>query len=154
MLGYEIRAVGQNAVAARSGGIDSRWVTVLAMAISGGLAGLVGIGEVLGNAGKFRLSFSPGYGFMGIAVALLGRNRPIGVVFSALLFGALHKGTSDLDLETENVTRDLSLVLQACVILCVSADGLWNFVYKRLNSQSARTVVPTGPDRSKNKEVA
>lgn len=125
-LGYEIRAVGQNEMAARAAGINSGRIKILAMFIAGALAGMVGIGEVLGNAGRFRLGFSPGYGFMGIAVALLGRNRPWGVVLSALLFGALHKGTSDLDLETENVTRDLSQILQSMVILCVSAEGLWS----------------------------
>jgi simple sugar transport system permease protein len=104
---------------------------VLSMAVAGGLAGLVGVGEVLGNAGKFRLGFSPEYGFIGIAVALLGRNQPSGVVAAALLFGALHKGTADLDLETEHVTRELSLVLQALIILSVSADGLWSWMKKR-----------------------
>jgi len=100
------------------------------MFLAGGLAGLVGVGEVLGNAGRFRLGFSPEYGFIGIAVALLGKNRPAGVVAAALLFGALHKGTSDLDLETENVTRDLSLILQALIILSVSAVGLWDWFNK------------------------
>jgi simple sugar transport system permease protein len=83
------------------------------------------VGEVLGNAGRFKLGFSPDYGFIGIAVALLARGRPIAVIAAAILFGALHKGTADLDLETENVTRDLSLILQAFVILSVAADGLW-----------------------------
>jgi general nucleoside transport system permease protein len=128
VLGYELRAVGQNERAASAAGIDVAKIRILAMALAGGLAGFVGIGEVLGNAGKFILGFSPGYGFIGIAVALLGRNHPFGVVASALLFGALHKGSSDLDFETEAVTRDLSQILQAMVILCVSADGLWGFL--------------------------
>jgi general nucleoside transport system permease protein len=68
---------------------------------------------------------------MGIAVALLGRNQPAGVIAAALLFGALHKGTADLDLETEHVTRELSLVLQALIILSVSAEGLWSWMRKR-----------------------
>ena len=127
VIGYEIRAVGQNENAAQAAGIDSAKIRILAMAIAGGLAGLVGVSEVLGNAGAFKLGFSPGYGFMGIAVALLGRNQPLGVVLSAILFGALYKGTTDLDLETENITRDLSQILQALVILCVSAEGLWAF---------------------------
>jgi simple sugar transport system permease protein len=131
VVGYEMRAVGQNESAARSAGINSGRMRIIAMAVAGGLAGLVGVGEVLGNAGKFRLGFSPEYGFMGIAVALLGRNQPGGVVAAALLFGALHKGTADLDLETEHVTRELSLVLQALVILSVSADGLWSWMKKR-----------------------
>jgi simple sugar transport system permease protein len=130
-LGFEIRAVGQCESAARAAGVDVARIRITALAIAGGLAGMVGIGEVLGNAEKFKVGFSPDYGFMGIAVALLGRNRPVGVVFAALLFGALHKGTADLDLETEHVTRELSLVLQALVILCVSADGLWSWLRTR-----------------------
>jgi simple sugar transport system permease protein len=124
--GFELRAVGQSEDAARTAGIDPATYRILAMTLAGGLAGLVGVGEVLGDAGRFRLGFSPEYGFMGIAVALLGRNRPIGVVFAALLFGALYKGSTALDMETENVTRDLSLILQALVLLSVSAEGFWN----------------------------
>jgi simple sugar transport system permease protein len=128
--GYKLRAVGQNEPAARNAGIDAAKVRIFSMALAGGLAGLVGVGEVLGNASRFKLGFSPDYGFIGIAVALLGRNRPLGVVAAAILFGALHKGSADLDFETENVTRELSLVLQALVILSVSADGLWDW-FKR-----------------------
>jgi general nucleoside transport system permease protein len=130
-LGFEIRAVGQNESAARAAGIDVAKIQMIAMAMSGGLAGLVAFSEVLGNSGKFVMEFSPGYGLLGIAVALLGRNHPAGVVAAALLFGALHKGTSDLDLETEHLTRELSLVLQALIILCVSADGLWNWTWMK-----------------------
>jgi general nucleoside transport system permease protein len=131
VIGYEMRAVGQSESAARAAGIDAGKIRILAMAVAGGLAGLVGVGEVLGNAGKFRLGFSPQYGFIGIAVALLGRNQPAGVVAAALLFGALHKGTADLDLETEHVTREVSLILQALIILSVSAEGLWSWMKQR-----------------------
>lgn len=131
IAGYELKAVGESEDAARTAGIDPARVRIGALFLAGALAGLVGVGEVFGNAGRFRLGFSPEFGFTGIAVALLGRSRPLGVVAAALLFGALHKGTSDLDLETENVTRDLSLILQALIILSVSADGLWNQVFKR-----------------------
>ncbi|MGK5082415.1 ABC transporter permease [Bdellovibrionota bacterium FG-1] len=126
VIGFELKAVGQSEDAAQTAGIDSGKMRILAMTLAGGLAGLVGVGEVMGNAGRFKLGFSPDYGFIGIAVALLGRNRPLGVVAAALLFGALHKGTADLDLETENITRDLSLILQALIILSVSAEGLWS----------------------------
>jgi len=95
------------------------------------LAGLVAVGEILGNAHKFKLEFSPDYGFIGIAVALLGRNHPAGILAAALLFGALHQGASELDLETDHVTRELSLILQALVILCVSAEGLWTWMKRR-----------------------
>jgi len=131
VLGFEIRAVGQSESAARTAGIDPGKIRIIAMALAGGLAGLVGVGEVLGNAGKFRVGFSPEYGFMGIAVALLGRNQPAGVVAAALLFGALHKGTADLDLETEHVTREVSLVMQSLIILSVSADGIWTWLGRR-----------------------
>jgi ABC-type uncharacterized transport system permease subunit len=130
-LGFEIRAVGQNEIAARAAGIDPGRIRIIAMTLGGGLAGLVGIGEVLGNAGKFRVGFSPEYGFIGIAVALLGQNRPLGIVAAALLFGALHKGASELDLETDHVTRELSLVLEALIMLSASADGLWSWMKKR-----------------------
>lgn len=130
VAGYELRAVGSNESAARAAGISGARARIVAMALGGGLAGLVGVGEVLGNAGRFKMDFSPGFGFIGIAVALLGRNRPLGIFFAALLFGALHKGAGDLDLETENVTRDLSYILQALVILSVSADGLWQMVFR------------------------
>jgi simple sugar transport system permease protein len=73
---------------------------------------------------------------MGIAVALLGRNKPLGVVGAALLFGALHKGTADLDLETEHVTRELSLVLQALIILSVSAEALWTWITKNRGTEA------------------
>jgi ABC-type uncharacterized transport system permease subunit len=84
--GYEIRAVGQNEKAARAAGIDAGKVRILAMAVAGGLAGLVGVNEVLGNTGRFKVDFSPGYGFIGIAVALVGRKHPFGVIAAALLF--------------------------------------------------------------------
>jgi general nucleoside transport system permease protein len=131
VLGFEIRAVGQSESAARTAGIDPGRTRIIAMCLAGGFAGLVGVGEVLGNAARFKLGFSPEYGFIGIAVALLGRNQPAGVVVAALLFGALHKGAAALDLETERVTQELSLVLQALVILSVSADGLWRWLEKR-----------------------
>ncbi len=130
-LGFEIRAVGQNETAARAAGINAAGLRILAMSLAGGLAGMVGIVEVMGNSGQFRVGFSPEYGFMGIAVALLGRCRPGGIVLAALLFGALHKGTADLDLETDHVTREVSLLLQGLIILSVAADGLWDWVAKR-----------------------
>ncbi len=137
--GYELRAVGESESAARAAGISASRQRIVAMALAGGLAGLVGVGEVLGNAHRFRLGFSPDYGFMGIAVALLGRGRPSGVAAAALLFGALHKGATDLDFETEHVTREISMVLQALVILSVSADGLWDWL-KRARPAKAGTT--------------
>jgi ABC-type uncharacterized transport system permease subunit len=118
--GLNLRAVGLNEVAAKTAGIKVKWAQFLSFSVGGGIAGLVGVIEVMGNAGKFKIGFSPGLGFMGLAVSLLGKNRPFGVLVSALLFGALHKGSLDLDFETESVTRELSQVLQALIILSVA----------------------------------
>lgn len=126
VLGFELRAVGQSEKTARAAGISSSKIQILSMALAGGIAGLVAIPEVLTNSGNFKLGFSPDYGFIGIAVALLARGRPMGVLAAALLFGALHKGTGSLDLETDHVTRDLSLILQALVILSVAAEAIWH----------------------------
>jgi simple sugar transport system permease protein len=148
-LGFEIRAVGQSESAARAAGIAPGRIRIIALSLAGALAGMVGISEVLGNSGKFIIGFSPDYGFMGIAVALLGRNHPAGIVAAAFLFGALHKGTADLDLETEHVTRELSLVLQALIILSVSADALWTWFQKKSESpKSWRTTNKSGTTAS------
>jgi simple sugar transport system permease protein len=134
--GFELRSVGASESASRVSGVDVGRTRILAMTLGGGFAGLVGVGEVLGNAGKFKMDFSADYGFIGIAVALLGRGRPLGVLAAALLFGALHKGALDLDIETENVTRDLSQILEALVILSVAADGAWAWL-KRSRTRKA-----------------
>jgi ABC-type uncharacterized transport system permease subunit len=123
--GYEIRATGANPLAAEYGGISVGRQIVLAMAVSGGLAGMVAINEVLGYRYRYYHNFSPGYGFTGIAVALLGRNHPVGVLLAALLFGALIRGGLFVDIFTEHVSKDLVLVLQAVVILFVAAEALF-----------------------------
>lgn len=130
-FGFELRAVGASEEAAKLAGIPPGRTRFLAFLLAGGLAGLVGISEVLGNAGRFKLGFSPDFGFIGIAVALLGRRHPFGIVLAALLFGALQNGGNLLDLETTHVTRDLATVMQALVILCVGAEGLWAWMDKR-----------------------
>jgi ABC-type uncharacterized transport system permease subunit len=123
--GYEIRATGANPHAAEYGGISVKKQIVLAMAVSGGLAGMVAINEVLGYRYRYYQGFSPQYGFTGIAVALLGRNHPAGVLLAALFFGALTRGGLFVDIFTEKVSKDLVLVLQALVILFVAAEALF-----------------------------
>src|SRR5690242_21076134 len=129
--GYEIRATGSNPSAAEYGGISIRKQIVLAMAVSGGLAGLVAINEVLGYRYRYYQGFSPQYGFTGIAVALLGRNHPAGVLLAAIFFGALTRGGLFVDIFTENVSKDLVLVLQALVILFVAAEVLFRNILIR-----------------------
>jgi ABC-type uncharacterized transport system permease subunit len=123
--GYEIRATGENPSAAEYGGISVKKQIVLAMAVSGGLAGMVAINEVLGYRYRYYQGFSPQYGFTGIAVALLGRNHPVGVLLAAMFFGALIRGGLFVDIFTEKVSKDLVLVLQGLVILFVAAEALF-----------------------------
>ena len=129
--GYEIRATGANPAAAEYGGIRTGRQIVLAMAVSGGLAGMVAIGDVLGYRFRYYDGFSVGYGFTGIAVALLGRNHPAGVFLAALLFGALIRGGLFVDIFSDNVSKDLVLVLQAVVILFVAAEALFRGPFGR-----------------------
>jgi simple sugar transport system permease protein len=133
--GYEIRATGASPAAAEYGGISTRRQIVLAMAVSGGLAGMVGINEVLGYRYRYYDSFSSGYGFTAIAVALLGRNHPVGVIISSLLFGALLRGGLFVDIFTENVSKDLVQVLQAIIILFVAAEAMFRGPFARLTKR-------------------
>lgn len=128
--GYELKAVGENEVAAETYGISKQKSWIFSMFLAGGLAGMVGVVEVLGNAHRFKLGFSADYGFVGIAVALLARGNIIGIIPSAFLFGILQKGAGSLDLETEKVTRDLTYIIQGLIILSVAAEGLFEWKKK------------------------
>jgi general nucleoside transport system permease protein len=140
--GYEIRAVGSNPSAAEYGGISVRKQIVLAMALSGALAGMVGINEVLGHRYRYYHDFSPNYGFAGIVVALLGRNHPVGVVLAALLIGALNRGGPFVDIFTDKVSKDLTLVLQAIIILFVAMEMLFRSQLTRLIPALAKNPLP------------
>ncbi len=117
-LGFEIRAVGLSEKAAEYAGISIRRTILATMVISGAFAGLVATNEVMGFRHRFLDNFSSGIGFMGIAVALLGRNTPIGVLFASLLFGMLNAGALEIDVFTD-VPRELILVVQAVTIILV-----------------------------------
>jgi simple sugar transport system permease protein len=129
--GYELRATGNNPTAAEYGGISVRKQIIIAMTISGALAGMVGINEVLGYRYRYYDGFSDNYGFTGIAVALLGRNHPIGVILSALLFAILQRGGIPIDAFTEHVTKDIVQVLQGIIILFVAAEALFRGPFGR-----------------------
>ncbi len=118
--GYELRAVGENASAAEYGGISPKKQIIIAMTISGALAGMVAIGEVLGDRYLYYHDFSGGVGFLGIAVALLGRNHPLGVFIAAIFFAILTRGGVFVDAFTQYVSKDLVEVLQAVIILFVA----------------------------------
>jgi ABC-type uncharacterized transport system permease subunit len=115
--GYALRTMGHNPEAALYAGTDLRRMTMLAMCVSGGLAGFVGVNELMGVHHRIVLDFPAGYGFAGIAVALMGRNHPLGIVLAALLFGALQQGGAELALEIPTITREMVVVIQGLVIL-------------------------------------
>jgi simple sugar transport system permease protein len=138
--GYEIRATGASPTAAEYGGISTRRQIVLAMAVSGGLAGMVGVNEVLGYRYRYYDGFSDNYGFTGIAVALLGRNHPVGVVLAALLFAVLQRGGIPVDAFTEHVTKDIVQILQAIIILFVAAEALFRGPFGRFSMMKRAKV--------------
>lgn len=120
--GYEIRALGQNAQAAKFNGISASINTLIVFSLAGALAGLVGVNEVMGYHHKLIEGFSPQYGFTGIAVALMARNNPLGVIFTALLFGAIHNGAREIEFLSERVTKEISIVMEAMLIVVVAGQ--------------------------------
>jgi general nucleoside transport system permease protein len=115
--GYRLRAVGCSPGAAAYAGIRPRRQVLLAMSLSGALAGLVGMNEIAGVSGKLMLEFVAGAGFTGIAVALMGRNQPAGIVLAALLFGALFQGGAEVSFEVSGFSRDMVVMLQGFIVL-------------------------------------
>ena len=119
-LGYEIRAFGKSEKAATYAGISSFKIIMVAMLISGALSGLMAINNVMGESGRLVQNASEGAGFIGIAVALMGRNHPVGVLLAAILFGFLYQGGAELGLWT-TIPIELRTVVQGLVILFTGA---------------------------------
>jgi simple sugar transport system permease protein len=119
-LGYQIRAFGKPGAAAHYAGINGFRITMIAMLLSGGLAGLMAINNVMGEAERLLQNSASGAGFIGIAVALMGRNHPVGVVLAAVLFGFLFQGGAELGLWTK-IPIELRIVVQGLVILFTGA---------------------------------
>ena len=135
-LGYNLQAVGENATAAEYAGINSKKMIVISMTFCGMAAGLAGSTMVLGVLHRFITNFSPGYGFAGIAVAVLGRNSPWGVLLAALLFGALEAGGISMQLFAR-IPMDLMTMLQGLIILFVASPSLLKLIYRPRNKQLA-----------------
>ena len=157
-LGYEIRAFGHSEPAALYAGISPTRITMVAMLISGGLCGLMATNAVLGEAERLVIDPVQGAGFVGIAVALMGRSHPFGVLLAALLFGALYQGGGELQFEMPSVSRELILVIQALVILFTGAlDNMVRMPLERLFvTARARPAAPepTSPKGADNDPVA
>ena len=138
--GYEMRVVGRSEPAAVYGGISPARQIMIAMTLSGALAGMMSLNEVLGAQHRLTLGFTGGYGFVGIAVALMGRGHPVGIILAALLFGALYQGGSELAFDMPRINRDMVVVIQGLVILF--AGALEHMFRPWLEARFARPVLP------------
>ena len=122
-FGYAVRALGYNPTAANYAGISNEKMIMIVMALSGALAAMVAVNNVGGVQGRLILNFVNGAGFVGIAVAFMGRGHPVGVGLSALLFGMLYQGGQELAFEMPGITREMIVTIQALVILFTGAMG-------------------------------
>ncbi|BDU50846.1 ABC transporter permease [Haliovirga abyssi] len=132
VLGYEIKAIGFNPTASENAGINVVWGVVLAMGISGILAGLGGAERVLGGIGQDRYisGLMASYGFDGIAVALLGKNNPFGIIVAAILFGALRAGAMKMQF-LAGVPSQIIIIIQAVIILLVASENMFKALLNR-----------------------
>ncbi len=141
-LGFEIRTVGSNPDAAKYAGINVKRTIILTMALSGLLAGLAGAVEVTGLNYRHELGFSVGYGFDAIAIALLGKTHPLGVVLAAILFAAMRNGATRMQFLTQ-IPVDVISVIQALILLFVAADAIIRYIY-RIRAREERLVLTRG----------
>ena len=152
--GYALRTVGFAPDAALYAGMRPKGLIVLAMAASGALAGLVGVNEIAGVHGRLLPDFVAGAGFAGIAVSLIGRNHPLGIVLASLLFGALYQGGAELAFEINGFSRDMVFMLQGLIVLFAGAMAqvaaptlarLWRAVGGGRAERRAAPSRPAGP---------
>jgi ABC-type uncharacterized transport system permease subunit len=141
-LGFEIRTAGANPDAAKYAGINVSRIIVLTMALSGALAGLAGVNEVTALNYRHELGFSVGYGFDAIAIALLGKNHPAGVVLASILFGAMRNGGTRMQFLTR-IPVDVITVIQALILLFVAADAIVRYIF-RIRAEEERVVLTRG----------
>ncbi len=141
-LGFQIRTVGLNPDAAKYAGMNVKRIIIITMMLSGMLAGLAGSVEVTGLNYRHELGFSIGYGFDAIAIALLGKSHPFGVVLASILFGAMRNGATRMQFLTQ-IPVDLISMLQALILLFVAADAIVRFIY-RIKSKGERVVLTRG----------
>jgi ABC-type uncharacterized transport system permease subunit len=141
-LGFEIRTVGSNPDAAKYAGINVKKIIVTSMALSGILAGMAGAIEVTALNYRHELGFSIGYGFDAIAIALLGKTHPLGVVIASILFAAMRNGATRMQFLTR-IPVDVISVIQALILLFVAADAIIRYIY-RIKSRGERVVLTRG----------
>jgi len=116
-FGFDLRATGKSATAARTSGVESKRMAIVTMLLSGAIAGLVGLPYLLGETGSYNLNFPTDWGFTGIAIALLGRNNPLGIALGALLWAFLDISSGQLILE--GVPREITTIMQGLIVIVV-----------------------------------
>lgn len=141
-LGFEIRTVGLNPDAAKYAGINVKRIIIITMLLSGMLAGLAGSIEVTGLNYRHELGFSSGYGYDAIAIALLGKSNPLGVVLASFLFAAMRNGATRMQFMTQ-LPVDLISMIQALILLFVAADAIVRYIY-RIKVKGERVVLTRG----------
>jgi general nucleoside transport system permease protein len=120
-LGYEIRTVGANPTAAIYGGVSPARITIITTLLSGALAGGMAVNVIMGEEHRLILEYTAGFGFVGIAVALMGRAHPVGIILAAILFGMLYQGGAELAFDKPKISRDMIVVIQGLVVLFAGA---------------------------------
>jgi ABC-type uncharacterized transport system permease subunit len=142
-LGFEVRSVGANPDAAKYAGMNIIRNFVMVMAMAGGLAGLAGSAQVLGVDHWVGQGFSAGYGFDAIALALLGKSHPFGVVLAALLFGFLRSGATDMQ-SMAGIPIDIISIIQGLVIVFIAAPDIIRWLYRIRTVKVEETVLTRG----------
>ena len=142
-LGYEMRTMGHSPAAARYAGIREARIIVIAMMISGGLAGMMALNPIMGEQFRMQLDFVQGAGFVGIAVALMGRSHPAGIIPAAILFGVLYQGGAEIAFEMPSISRDMIVIIQGLVILFA---GALEHMFRPAISRLVMGLSPRGRD--------
>ncbi|MGH6761844.1 MAG: ABC transporter permease [Phyllobacterium sp.] len=143
-LGYEIRTMGFSPKAASYAGIRQTRTIIITMMVSGALAGMMALNPVMGSQHRVQLDFVAGAGFVGIAVALMGRSHPAGIVPAAILFGMLYQGGAEIAFDMPNISRDMIVIIQGLVILFAGAlEHMFRPAVQRLFGRVSQTPQPT-----------
>ncbi|QMV41516.1 ABC transporter permease [Cohnella cholangitidis] len=138
-IGYELRMVGKNGHFARYGGIATRKIIVISVMISGALAGLAGIVEILGIQQTFKQNFSAGLGFDGIIIALLARNHPVGVLVAGLFYAYIQVGAQTMQYGSD-MPREVAVIIQVMLVLLVTAQAIFTFIKQRYAKTEQKAV--------------
>ena len=145
-IGFEVRTTGANSEAARYAGMNPRWLIIFTLSLCGLFAGLAGATEILGDVGYMPFSFSTTVGFDAIAVALLGRANPVGILFAGLLFGALQAGAGPMQIQA-GIPVQIVSVLQAVILFFLTAEVLVRRIF-RVRGQAPEIVELASVSRS------